>query len=318
MPDYKDWKTKRFYETGAHEDPSSWVYLEHPKLADWYSLNAMLDFIDAAKRHEVDPSLYTALGISESGLGNQDYGNPVHIFWNKHPELQKQMEKIPDTQLEKQRQTIIDYGAKYLADQFKRYSGDLLSALQAYSGTGKTIYTGHPDVVKYQLDTTRVFGKPYQKINFWKDKPQANRIVGIANLLRENPELTGLFEPKLSDVLPSNIPKVRQKGPGFWGTLTRPDKGVSTEISIGVPIQGKETEVPTLVPTLTKKEIDYLLGGGTPTQAIVDKAVEHAMKRLNLGLSPFAQSGETAAVPIGQSGMPDLFPSLPFLSDYLK
>ena len=70
--------------------------------------------------------------------------------------------------------------------------------------------------------------------------------------------------------------------------MKRPDGKVSTEISIGVNINGKETEIPTLVPTLTKDEIDYLLKGGKPTKEIVDKAVKHAKKRMSQGLSPFA------------------------------
>ena len=86
------------------------------------------------------------------------------------------------------------------------------------------------------------------------------------------------------------------KGPGFLGTLQRPDRKISTEISIGVKIGGKETEVPTLVPTLTQEEIAHLLGGGTPTKEIVDKAVEHARKRISQGQSPFAGEGEQASL----------------------
>ena len=80
-----------------------------------------------------------------------------------------------------------------------------------------------------------------------------------------------------------------EKGPGFLGTLQRPDGRVSTELSIGVEFDGKETEIPSLVPTLTQDETDHLLGGGDPTDAIVDKAVSHAKKRIKQGKSPFAE-----------------------------
>lgn len=83
-----------------------------------------------------------------------------------------------------------------------------------------------------------------------------------------------------------------QKGRGFLGELKRPDGGVSTEISVGVNIGGKETEIPTLVPTLTRSEIDYLLSGGRPTDAIVDKAVKHAKERMAMGKSPFASESD--------------------------
>jgi hypothetical protein len=77
------------------------------------------------------------------------------------------------------------------------------------------------------------------------------------------------------------------KGKGWLGELTLPDGRVATEISVGVKIDGKETEIPLLVPGLTKKEIDHLLSGKDATDAIVEKAVEHAKKRIRAGKSPF-------------------------------
>ncbi len=77
------------------------------------------------------------------------------------------------------------------------------------------------------------------------------------------------------------------KGPGFLGELKRPDGGISTELSIGVNIDGKEIDIPLLVPTLTKEEIEHLLEGKELTDAIVDKAVKHAVKRRKEGRSPF-------------------------------
>lgn len=78
-----------------------------------------------------------------------------------------------------------------------------------------------------------------------------------------------------------------QKGKGFLGELKTPDGKVMTEYSVGVEINGKEVSMPTLVPTLTKPEIDYLVKGGKPTEAIIDKAVKHAKKRIAEGKSPF-------------------------------
>ena len=86
-----------------------------------------------------------------------------------------------------------------------------------------------------------------------------------------------------------------KKGLGFLGELKRPDGAVSTELSIGVNFDGKEREIPALVPTLTKQEVDYLLNGGKPTKEIVRKAVEHARGRISSGKSPFAENGEQAS-----------------------
>lgn len=90
-------------------------------------------------------------------------------------------------------------------------------------------------------------------------------------------------------------PDGTQKGTGFLGVLKRPDGGVSTEISIGVEFDGKEMQIPTLVPTLTKGEINTLLTmpeDGKIPEAIVDKAVQHARDRMSKGLSPFANDGK--------------------------
>lgn len=82
------------------------------------------------------------------------------------------------------------------------------------------------------------------------------------------------------------------KGTGFLGVLKRPDGKVSSELSISVDMDGKETLIPSMVPTLTKPEVDYLLNGNKPTTAIVKKAVEHAKARMGAGKSPFAGAGE--------------------------
>src|SRR4030042_453263 len=98
----------------------------------------------------------------------------------------------------------------------------------------------------------------------------------------------------------------REKGLGYFGPLKRPDRAISTELSIGVtgPEYGnKETEIPLLVPTLAREEIDYLLAGNKPTKSIIRKAEEYARIRISKGLSPFAQKGEQGKLPEGKPGL---------------
>jgi len=83
-----------------------------------------------------------------------------------------------------------------------------------------------------------------------------------------------------------------KKGPGFLGRLDRPDGGYSTELSIGVEFDGKEVQIPSLVPTLTPGEIELLLSGGEITPEIINKAIQHARDRMSKGLSPFYEEGE--------------------------
>lgn len=85
------------------------------------------------------------------------------------------------------------------------------------------------------------------------------------------------------------------KGLGFLGLLQRPDGGVTSELSVGVPINGKETDIPTFVPTLNKEEVGTLLNWKSGTKipdTIIRKATEYAQSRVASGKSPFAQNGE--------------------------
>lgn len=96
------------------------------------------------------------------------------------------------------------------------------------------------------------------------------------------------------------------KGLGFLGPLKRPDGGISSELSIGVNIGGKEMEIPSVVPTLAKYEVNYLLN--TPEDKLFDadpkiwksiqqKAVQHAIDRIKSGRSVWAEEGESPASP---------------------
>ena len=74
---------------------------------------------------------------------------------------------------------------------------------------------------------------------------------------------------------------------GFLGPLKNKRGEVMTEYSIGVELDGKEVEIPTLVPTLSKSEISTILNTGKITKSIEKKAVLHAIDRMRVGKSPF-------------------------------
>jgi hypothetical protein len=83
-----------------------------------------------------------------------------------------------------------------------------------------------------------------------------------------------------------------EKGEGFLGKLKNSNGDVSTELSVSYNIDGKEILMPSLVPTLSDKEVKHLLDNKAPTKAIEKKIIDHAMKRIDAGQSPFAQSDE--------------------------
>ena len=95
------------------------------------------------------------------------------------------------------------------------------------------------------------------------------------------------------------------KGSGYFGELKRPDGDISTELTIGVNINGKEMEIPTLVPTLSEKQKDWLLTHPANEKLpddIEKAAVAHARQRLKEGLSVFHDTPEPVTSDKGAVG----------------
>ncbi len=90
-----------------------------------------------------------------------------------------------------------------------------------------------------------------------------------------------------------------KKYTGWLGEKKRLDNPneVSTEISIGVAMKGKEVEIPLMVPSLDKKELNYLLSVDPKNKdffnkmpkSILEKAMSHAEMRMKQGKSPFKE-----------------------------
>lgn len=101
---------------------------------------------------------------------------------------------------------------------------------------------------------------------------------------------------KQDDIRPDGT----KKGKGWLGEqkLTMPDgsTGVASEYSVqsgAVKKDGKQIDFPSLVPTLTPEEREMMLtdiipNGKPPPESVMQKAIEHARKRLEGGKSPFA------------------------------
>ena len=82
------------------------------------------------------------------------------------------------------------------------------------------------------------------------------------------------------------------KGAGWLGPFRNAAGEEVTEYSVGVNIDGKEIEIPTLVPGLTKDEIRQVVTasdyGEFPNESVMMKAIAHARKMMGQGKSPFA------------------------------
>jgi hypothetical protein len=96
------------------------------------------------------------------------------------------------------------------------------------------------------------------------------------------------------------------KGNGYFGTLPRLDDPTyaSGELSIGVNIDGKEMEIPAMVPGLTRDEINQLLSGHDMPESVVRKAAAHARKRLAEGKPVWALPSEEGKTPTPSRGKP--------------
>lgn len=92
----------------------------------------------------------------------------------------------------------------------------------------------------------------------------------------------------------------KRKGTGWLGPMKAKSGDISTEISMGTSIGGKEVEIPLMVPTLNSKEIRYLLDTSLDDpkfydkmpKTIIQKAIEHASMRMKQGKSPFKEREE--------------------------
>jgi hypothetical protein len=102
------------------------------------------------------------------------------------------------------------------------------------------------------------------------------------------------YESTLPDLDPSMYRKdgSRKSSSGYLGPQKNKETGQTmTEYTIGVQIDGKEVEIPSMVPGLTDKEIDAIRSGKVPNSVAV-KAKAHAEKRIAEGKSPFYQDLE--------------------------
>lgn len=95
---------------------------------------------------------------------------------------------------------------------------------------------------------------------------------------------------------PNMRPDGTAKGNGYLGVLKASDGSNVTEYSMStgdVKVKGKEIDFPTIVPTLTKEEVNLMLTDIIPNNkripdAIANKAIDHAKKRIKEGRSVFA------------------------------
>lgn len=102
-------------------------------------------------------------------------------------------------------------------------------------------------------------------------------------------------------------PNGTEKGSGWLGEIPLRDGSVATELTIDTEIDGKTAFIPSIVPTLSRKNIVYIMEGGDVLQnkEIMDKAITFAKERKKQGLSYFnkpSQSKKNIVPPVKKQG----------------
>jgi len=78
------------------------------------------------------------------------------------------------------------------------------------------------------------------------------------------------------------------KGNGWLGPIPMANgKDVMTEQSIGIEADGRNFDVPLLVPGLHNDDIEALRNGKKPSKQAYDRAIQHGLRRIQQGYSPY-------------------------------
>lgn len=106
------------------------------------------------------------------------------------------------------------------------------------------------------------------------------------------------------------------KGQGFFGPLQHSSGRGATELSVseGPPASFPYTHkdeilYPSMVPTLSREELETMMAGDRFPKSIYDKSYAHARGRLAQGKSPFAQVGEQYPAPGYEQQFMQQYPS---------
>lgn len=92
-----------------------------------------------------------------------------------------------------------------------------------------------------------------------------------------------------------NRPDGTRKGPGYLGEV-KGKNGPMTEWSVGVNMDGRQRDIPSMVPGLSEKEMKTIKGEGM-SDDIVRKATAHARSREDAALPVFADKYDEPGAP---------------------
>jgi hypothetical protein len=186
-----------------------------------------------------------------------------------------------------------------LADPFTTPSGEVENPLKLAkdiaTSTGATIMRNAYQLMETVSDPDLLSNLEYET------RALDRQIAGTAEDLGD--EETGVLQRAIEtggeplDLYGLRYGSNEPKSEGFLGPI--PVKGgMASEYSISVPINGKEMEIPSIVPTLSEEQLGRLTKsineGKYPDPDIEEAAIAHAKMRLQQGLSVFSNGKSPA------------------------
>lgn len=205
-----------------------------------------------------------------------------------------------------QLKTMIDNNARTAMEQPANFT--TLYAESKASIEAMDLPPQQKSILLDKLKTTLPYANVLGRVN--NDPAGMARALGGSTPTPGSDGISGLRAKTYDASTFGKRPDGTDKGKGFLGVLQRPDGGVMTEYSVGVTINGKQMDVPTLVPTLTKAEVKTLLNakdGERIPDTIVKKAADFARQRIADGKPVFAQDGEQTDIVMPATGGGDRF-----------
>jgi len=279
--------------------------------AQTYTLDTNKQTIIADNRKEVakineDKAIKTKI-IGEEGANTRasdrltertwsDYNNKINtLMGQSNNAIAKAQKRVDDAQL-----AATHAPAGSISDEKQaKLNQDVKDAMKARDDIQKDYFQRELSVAESAPDSwkdkQRVIDNLKKQLSL-VDTPKEESKKGVSTPDKTTTPTESVSKPYLDskgNVKPDwKRPDGSIKGPGWLGKQKSNSGKDMSEYSIGTEINGKEVDIPTFVPGLTQKEIDFLKTEPNVKDipdSIFNKAKTHAEKLINAGKSPFKQ-----------------------------
>ena len=243
--------------------------------------------------------------LKEEGKDTRAEGRLTEKSWN---DVNLRLDKVENPRITLNLKTIVD-NANAARQKGPTGSMDQIKLDNNYRAAVKDYNDYQLKVAQRQLDIAVSSPDSFKEKKYVVDKLKHNvELFGGGTNAEEAEAKKGKPTPTESTSKPyldskGNVkpdwkrPDGSTKGPGWLGKQKSNSGKDMSEYSIGTEINGKEVDIPTFVPGLTQKEIDFLKTEPNVKDipdSIFNKAKTHADKLISAGKSPFKEWDDTS------------------------